>query len=86
MNNQTILIADDDKPIRRMLKEILEEKGYNISEAKDGYETIEKIEKQKFDLVLFDMKMPDIDGIEVLKKLPTKRIHLFLLLLLHTAQ
>jgi len=63
-----ILIIDDEKVIRSTLKEILEYEKYEIFEAQDGQEGFEMIEKQDFDLVLCDVKMPKMDGMEVLTK------------------
>ncbi|MCH7402172.1 sigma-54-dependent transcriptional regulator [Belliella kenyensis] len=61
-----ILIIDDEKVIRATLKEILEYEKYQISEAQDGQEGLQKIQEEEFDLVLCDIKMPKMDGIEVL--------------------
>ncbi|EON77215.1 Sigma-54 dependent transcriptional regulator/response regulator [Lunatimonas lonarensis] len=63
-----ILIIDDEKAIRATLKEILEYEKYEILEAKDGEEGLEMIQKHEVDLVLCDVKMPKMDGIEVLTK------------------
>jgi len=62
-----ILIIDDEKVIRDTLREILEYEKFIISEAKDGEEGLAKIKEEDFDLVLCDIKMPKMDGIEVLE-------------------
>jgi DNA-binding NtrC family response regulator len=67
-----ILIIDDEKPIRSTLREILEYEKYKVSDAENGEEGLKLIEKEKFDLVLCDIKMPKIDGIEVLEKVMEK--------------
>ena len=61
-----ILIVDDEKAIRRTLKEILEYEKYDIDEAEDGEIGLEKIEKNNYDVVILDIKMPKKDGLEVL--------------------
>lgn len=63
-----ILIIDDEKAIRNVLKEILSNEGYLIEEASDGEEGWKKYTAGNFDLVLCDIKMPKLDGIEFLQK------------------
>lgn len=63
-----ILIIDDEKSIRHTLREILEYESYEIDEAENGNTAIEKMSTQKYDLALCDIKMPGMDGIEVLEK------------------
>lgn len=64
----TLLIIEDENAIRRVLKKILleEEKNYKIDEAEDGLQGVELIKKNTYDLVLCDIKMPKMDGLEVL--------------------
>lgn len=64
----TLLIIEDEDAIRRVLKKILleEENKYDIDEAEDGLSGVEMIKKNKYDLVLCDIKMPKMDGLEVL--------------------
>lgn len=64
-----ILIIDDEKSIRSTLKEILEYEKYQVDEAKDGEEGLEMLSKTDYNLVLCDIKMPKMDGIEVLDKI-----------------
>ena len=64
----SILIIDDEKSIRKTLTEILSYEGYKIEEASDGEEGLRKFKEKKFDLVLCDIKMPKLDGIEFLEK------------------
>ena len=71
-----ILIIEDEEPIRRVLVRILsdEDSNYKISEATDGKEGLNLIKKEKFDLVLCDIKMSKMDGIEVLQAANAKNI------------
>jgi len=63
-----ILIIDDEKSIRKTLSEILSYEGYKIDEAGDGEEGLKKFKEKAYDLVLCDIKMPKLDGIEFLEK------------------
>ena len=63
-----ILIIDDEKAIRKTLTEILSFEGYKIEEAADGDEGLKKFKEKTFDLILCDIKMPKMDGIEFLQK------------------
>ena len=65
-----ILIIEDEEPIRRVLVRILneEDSNFKIHEASDGKKGLESISKENFDLVLCDIKMPKIDGIELLQR------------------
>lgn len=64
----SILIIDDERAIRNVLKDILNNEGYTTDEATDGEEGLKKFKLANFDLVLCDIKMPKIDGIEFLQK------------------
>ena len=63
-----ILIIDDEKAIRKTLSEILSYEGYKIDEAGDGEEGLKKFAEKTYDVVLCDIKMPKLDGIEFLEK------------------
>ena len=63
-----ILIIDDEKAIRKTLGEILSYEGYKIDEAGDGEEGLKRFKEKSYDVVLCDIKMPKIDGIEFLDK------------------
>ena len=63
-----ILIIDDEASIRNTLREILEYEKYQVDEASDGEIGLEMLENDKFDVVLCDIKMPKLDGIEVLER------------------
>jgi two-component system nitrogen regulation response regulator NtrX len=65
---EKILIIDDEKSIRRAFREILEFEGFEVFEAENGHEGINQIKSNEFSLVFCDIKMPGIDGMEVLEK------------------
>ena len=64
-----ILIVDDERAIRYSLKEILEMEGYTVETAENGLEGLEKARKEKYDAIFCDIKMPQMDGTEMLSKL-----------------
>jgi two-component system, NtrC family, nitrogen regulation response regulator NtrX len=67
-NMSNILIIDDEKAIRKTLSEILSYEGYRIDEAGDGEEGLRKFKEKEYDVILCDIKMPKMDGIEFLEK------------------
>ncbi|KXK36436.1 MAG: sigma-54-dependent Fis family transcriptional regulator [Saprospiraceae bacterium] len=64
-----ILIVDDDKSIRKTLRDILEFEKYEIEEAADGLECIVKIKQSSYDVIIMDVKMPKMDGMEAIEKI-----------------
>ncbi len=64
-----ILVIDDERSIRNSLKEILLDEGYDVDVAEDGLQGVEMAEKEKYSVIFCDIKMPNMDGIEVLGKL-----------------
>lgn len=64
-----ILVIDDEKSIRNTLKDILEYEKHEVVLAADGMEGLEQVQNQSFDAILLDIKMPGMDGIEVLEKI-----------------
>ena len=67
--NKSILIVDDDKAILKSLKKILQSKGYNIDKAETGREALERSEAGFFNLALLDIKLPDMEGTELLTEM-----------------
>jgi two-component system, NtrC family, nitrogen regulation response regulator NtrX len=64
-----ILIVDDEASIRRALREILEFEKFKVSEAVDGLDCLAKLKEQSYDLILMDIKMPNLDGLETLERI-----------------
>lgn len=69
MQMKTIMIVEDEDRLREILKDYFEEEGFDIIEAVNGREAIEKFEKHKIDLILLDIMMPEIDGMTVCKRI-----------------
>ena len=64
-----ILIVDDERSIRNSLKETIEDEGYEVDVAEDGLKALSMVEKERYAVIFCDIKMPGMDGIEVLDKL-----------------
>ena len=67
MDKKRILLVDDDKSVLKTLTEILQFEGYDVDTAETGKEAIEKSKTQFYNLALLDIKLPDIDGTELLQ-------------------
>ncbi|MFB0508350.1 MAG: sigma-54-dependent transcriptional regulator [Thermodesulfobacteriota bacterium] len=78
-----ILVVDDDEVMRQTLSDVLKKKGYAVSTAETGGQTISSIKEQLFDLVLLDIRLPDMDGLDVLKGI--KEIESDLMVIVMTA-
>jgi DNA-binding response OmpR family regulator len=63
-----VLVIDDDKSVLNSMGRVLEKNGFMVDMAETGKEAIEKSKTQNYDVVLIDLKLPDMDGIEVLSK------------------
>lgn len=70
---QSILVIDDERAIRRTLNEILTFEGFTVDEAADGAEAARKIKENNYDCILCDIKMPKMDGMEVLELAHTEK-------------
>lgn len=75
MKNRILIIEDNEKE-RILYKEELEKEGYSVSVASSGKEGLSFIEKENLDLIILDLKMPEIGGLEVLGKILSKRKNL----------
>ena len=60
----TIMVIDDEASIRSLLREVLEKAGHTVVEAKDGREALDLYQKDKADLLIMDLLMPEVDGLE----------------------
>lgn len=69
MNDRTILVVDDEPQIRRVLRATLSSSGYDVIEAKDGQEAIEMVIRERPALILMDVNMPVMDGLEACSKI-----------------
>jgi DNA-binding response OmpR family regulator len=65
----TIMVADDAELNRQLYRRLLQRSGYNVIDAKDGCETLSQIERSTPDLLLLDLTMPGVSGVEVLRQL-----------------
>jgi two-component system response regulator AtoC len=69
MPQKSVLVADDDASIRSLLKQLLQDEGYAVNEAATGVEVVDKVRESSPDLVIMDVRMPELDGIEALSRL-----------------
>jgi DNA-binding response OmpR family regulator len=69
VETRTILVVDDDKSILRTFTRILQKNGYKIDTAETGREAIERADKKHYDLALVDIRLPDMDGTDLLAKI-----------------
>jgi two-component system alkaline phosphatase synthesis response regulator PhoP len=83
---QKVLIVDDEMDALLSLKIALEAEGYNVSEAKDGYEAIEKVYSEIPDVILLDLMIPEMDGFEVCKHLKLDPMYSHIPIIMLTAR
>jgi len=69
MKTVRLMVVDDEENIRILFKEELEDEGYEVETASNGYEALEKFKAGAFDLIILDIKMPGMDGIQVLNEI-----------------
>ncbi len=81
LKNTKILIVDDDESHRQMLKAVLSEEGCKITESADGKEAVALTEKNNYGLILMDIRMPEMSGIDALKIIKAKRPDIPILLM-----
>ncbi len=74
MSKKKIIIAEDEKSIAKILAAKLNKSGYDAQAVFNGKELVEKLEQEKFDLILLDLIMPQMDGFQVLEHMNQKKI------------
>jgi len=79
--NENILVVDDDTELRKVLSSILSEEGYSVKTVENGKQAIEVSEKKRFDLALIDIKLPDMNGTELLHRLKEKQPHIVMIII-----
>ena len=80
---KTILVVDDEEAIRLLYREELEEAGYQVEVASDGQEALRMVEQRRPDLMTIDIKMPGMDGVELLRRV--REVHRNLPIIICTA-
>lgn len=73
IKHQHILVVDDESHVRMTLKQVLEDAGYQVTTAESGPVALDHLDDNRCDLVLLDVRMPGLDGFEVLERLNQKR-------------
>jgi DNA-binding NtrC family response regulator len=74
--NGNILVVDDDTGVRKTLSSILLQEGYSVETVENGKQAIRASEKSRFDVALIDIKLPDMEGTELLHRLKEKQPHM----------
>ena len=73
---ESILVVDDDAAVRKSLSSILSQEGYLVETVENGKQAIRSSEKSRFDMALIDIKLPDMDGTELLHRLKENQPHM----------
>lgn len=79
--NENILVVDDDTELRKVLSSILSEAGYAVETVENGKQAIRVSEKKRVDLALIDIKLPDMEGTELLHRLKEKQPHIVMIII-----
>jgi CheY-like chemotaxis protein len=66
---KNILVVDDDALVLSSMGILLKKQGYNVTTASSGKEALEKVEKEDFDLIIIDIRMPELDGVETIQSI-----------------
>lgn len=84
--SKTIITVDDSASIRQMVNFTLQEAGYTVIEAGDGKDALEKVKASAVDLVITDLNMPNMDGIELIKSLRSSPNYKFVPIIMLTTE
>jgi two-component system response regulator HydG len=68
-----LLVVDDEEGMRETLTDILEEFGFDVDSARDGREAVDRVGERDYDLLLMDIKMPEMDGVEALMEIKSSK-------------
>jgi CheY-like chemotaxis protein len=86
----TILVVDDEMPIRELISHLLADAGYRVSSAPNGRQALQLAERERLDLVLTDLMMPQVDGAELCRRLkaqaPTRNVPVVVMSAVHRRQ
>ena len=74
--NENILVVDDDAQVRKTLSSILSKEGYSVVTAENGKQATKISEKSRFDMALIDIKLPDMEGTELLQRMKQNQPHM----------
>ena len=83
---KTILIADDSESIRQLVEFTLKQAGYNVLKSEDGQEAIQHLNGQSIDLVITDLNMPRVDGINLIREIRKNQMYMTVPVLLLTTE
>ncbi len=83
---RNVLIVDDSPTMRNMLKVAMQQEEFDISTAQDGEKAFQVAENQSFDLIITDINMPNVDGIELIRQLRASEKHKFTPILVVTTE
>lgn len=80
-----VLVVDDDDGVRSLVRAVLRRHGHDVDTARDGAEALDKIREEQYSLILLDLMMPKVDGLEVLEKVSENHIESDALIVVMTA-
>ena len=75
-NKQSLLLVDDDPEFRKAMKKMFEKSGYDVTVAADGQEALVALGEKNFDLIISDLRMPNLNGMELMEELKRRKINL----------